>query len=226
MTVGSVCSRIFCLRRLANTAATRVRSSGLPVSFSTMEARMTSCSGVRSGRSRARRSQTSFTNCLLSLLHPLDRQLAGIAAPEIVAVRQQAAFARHVLDGAGQDRAVEQARHDLLGRQALRNGDEVLHDLAFDQGLDHVAHACALGKQIFAGLELGPRLEREHAADEDELVLVDDAFALQEIGDLDHPGARGNVDDLVRLSADQAPRSAICRRQPRRRRQSPAGSAA
>ncbi len=80
-----------------------------------------------------------------------------IAAPEVVAVRQQPAFTRHVLDGAGQDRTVEQPRHDLLGGQTLRDGDEVLDHLAFDQGLDHVAHACALGEQVFAGLELAAR---------------------------------------------------------------------
>ena len=59
MMVGSDCSFIFCFSRLTNTAATRLRSSGLPVSFSTIEASVTSCSGVLTGRSGLRRSQIS-----------------------------------------------------------------------------------------------------------------------------------------------------------------------
>ena len=61
MMVGSDCSLIFCRSRLTNTAATRVRSSGLPVSFSMIEASVTSCSGVLIGRSELRRSQISCT---------------------------------------------------------------------------------------------------------------------------------------------------------------------
>ena len=48
----------------------------------------------------------------------------------------------------------------------------------------------ALGEEIFAGLELRARLEREHAADEDQTVLVDHAFALEQVGDVHHAGSR------------------------------------
>ena len=43
------------------TAATRLRSSAMPVSFSTIEARMTISSGEASGRPGARRFQMSWT---------------------------------------------------------------------------------------------------------------------------------------------------------------------
>ena len=120
-----------------------------------------------------------FHELLLRLLHALDRQLAGVTASEIVAVRQQAAFTRHILDGTSQDRTIEKARDDLLGCQTFRDGDQMLDDLAFDQGLNHVADTRAFGEQVFAGFEFGARLEREHATDKDELVLVDHAFTLQ-----------------------------------------------
>ncbi len=44
--VGSLSSRMPAFRRLMNTAAMRGRSSGLAVSFSTIEARITASSGV------------------------------------------------------------------------------------------------------------------------------------------------------------------------------------
>ena len=47
--------------RLMNTAATRGRSSAVPVSFSTIEASVTNSSGVSIGRSGARRAQISST---------------------------------------------------------------------------------------------------------------------------------------------------------------------
>ena len=75
----------------------------------------------------------------------------------------------------------------------------VLHHLALDHGADDVAQAGILLKQIFAGLELRACLQREHGADERPAIIVDDAFALQRIGDVGHSGARGNVDDLVLL---------------------------
>ena len=56
----------------------------------------------------------------LRLLHARDHLLARRAAREAIAFRQQRALARHVLDVAGEDVAVEQPRHDLLGGQAFR----------------------------------------------------------------------------------------------------------
>jgi hypothetical protein len=72
MMVGSDCSLIFWRRRFANTAATRLRSSALPVSFSTMEASVTSCSGERTGTSGLRRDQisasTRFCACCMRVI--------------------------------------------------------------------------------------------------------------------------------------------------------------
>ena len=60
---------------------------------------------------------------------------------EVIAVRQQAAFARNILDVAGEHVVLQQARHDLLGGQAFRNGQLMLHHLALDDRLDDVADA-------------------------------------------------------------------------------------
>ena len=49
---------------------------------------------------------------------------------------------------------LEQALHDLLRGQALGDGEAMLHHLAFDDGLDHVAQAGVLGETIFAVLEI------------------------------------------------------------------------
>ena len=73
----------------------------------------------------------------------------------------------------------------------------MLHHLAFDDCLHHVAHARALGEDVFAGLELAARLEREHPADENQAVLVDHAFAPQQVGDFHHAEAGRDVDHLV-----------------------------
>ena len=59
MMVGSDCSLMRWRSLLENTAATRERSSGLPVSFSTIEASVTSASGVFTEMSGLRRSQIS-----------------------------------------------------------------------------------------------------------------------------------------------------------------------
>ena len=63
---------------------------------------------------------------------------------------------------------------------------------------------------IFARFEVLARLERQHAADEHP-GLVDDAFALQDIGNVADAGAVRNIDDLVLSAAGPASRSAVCR---------------
>jgi len=65
---------------LTNTAATRGALVGLAVSFSTIEASVTSCSGVLIGMSGLRRSQISREHALLRLLHALDHLFARGAA--------------------------------------------------------------------------------------------------------------------------------------------------
>jgi hypothetical protein len=59
--VGSDCSFMRLASRLWNTPATRGRSSPLPVSFSTMEARITSSCGVLIGMSGERLDQTALS---------------------------------------------------------------------------------------------------------------------------------------------------------------------
>ena len=176
--VGSDCSFIFCRSRLTNTAATRVRSSGLPVSFSMIEASITSCSGVLIGRSDAAAVPDLLHRARLRLLHALDHLLARGAAREPVGLRQQRAFARDVADVAGQHVVLEQPLHDLVGGQALGDGEGVLHHLAFDDGLDHVAQACVAGELVLAVFEFVPRLQHQRAGDE-QIGLVDHALALQ-----------------------------------------------
>ena len=103
---------------------------------------------------------------LLCLLHALDDLLAGDAAGEIVRVGEQAPFARDFLDVPGQDVVVQEARDDLLGGQAFRDGELMRHHPALDDGRHHVAQAGVRLELIFAGLEILARLEQEHAADE------------------------------------------------------------
>ena len=134
---------------------------------------------------------------LLRLLHALDHLLAGGAARKLVGLRQQRSFARNFANAAGEDLILRQPRHDLLGGQPFRNGHRVLHHLAFDDGGDHVAQAGVLLERVFAGLEIGARLQRDHAADEPPAVDVGDAFAAQNVGDVGDAGALRNVDDLV-----------------------------
>src|SRR5437868_8294820 len=97
MIVGSDCSFIFCRSRLTNTAATRVRSSGLPVSFSMIDASVTSCSGVLIGRSEVPIPDL-LDRALLGLPHALDHLLARGAEGEPIGLRQQGALARNVPD--------------------------------------------------------------------------------------------------------------------------------
>ena len=100
--VGSDCSRIFRLQPVDEHRGDARALSGLPVSFSTIEASVTSSSGVLTGRSGVRRSQISCSTRALRLLHALDHLLARRAAREPVGLRQQRALARDFLDVAGE----------------------------------------------------------------------------------------------------------------------------
>ncbi len=91
MIVGSDCRRIPFFNRFMNTAATRPRSSARPVSFSTMEAKMTASSGVAMGRLGWRRSHAvarkrCISPCMRSSSSrrsmPLEkRYVSGSSAP-------------------------------------------------------------------------------------------------------------------------------------------------
>ena len=134
---------------------------------------------------------------VLRLAHALDELFTREAAIEVIAVRQQASFARDILDVAGENVALQQPGDDLLGRQAFRNGQLMLHHLAVDDGLDHVADAGMLLEEIFAGLQSAARFECEHSARENHAMLVDHAFVLKQVGDVHHPRTRRDGDDLV-----------------------------
>ncbi len=138
-------------------------------------------------------------NALLRLLHPRDHLVAGGAAREFVGLRQQRALARYFMHRAREDVVVGEPADDLFRGQAFGNRDRVLHHLAVDDGADDIAQAGILLELIFAGLEIGARLQREYGADERPAVIVDHAFALQGVGDVAHAGARRDVDDLVLL---------------------------
>ena len=196
--VGSDCSFIFCLSRLTKTAAIARALLGL--------AGLLLDDGGQDDELLRRLERQVGIAALPDLVAPAGPAPDCIrwiicsrdeAAVEMIAVRQQRSFAREFLDVAGKHVVLQQARDDLFGGQALRNGQLVLHHLAFDDRLDHVAHAGMLLKQVFAGLESAARLEREHAADKDDPVLVNDAFALEQIGDVHHAGAGRDGDDLV-----------------------------
>ena len=103
-----------CLRsRLKKTRGDRGRSSGLPVSFSTIEASVTISKGEASGRSDARPSPDRIDQLLLVALHFLQKLVAPVAAMELVGLRQQRAFARNFADVAGQEVVLAQALDDL-----------------------------------------------------------------------------------------------------------------
>jgi hypothetical protein len=75
----------------------------------------------------------------------------------------------------------------------------VLNHLAFHDRADDIPQTGILGEQIFAGLEFGTRFQGKNGADEGPSIVVDDAFALQDIGDIGHSCTRRNVDDLFLL---------------------------
>ena len=72
--VGSESSRMCFSSRLMNTPATRGRSSGLPVSFSTIEARVTISHGDLIGKSSERLFHISSTvlACIFAMRDRID----------------------------------------------------------------------------------------------------------------------------------------------------------
>src|SRR5204863_3963764 len=95
------------------------------------------------------------------------------------------------------DIVLGEPRHNLFGGQPFGNGDGMLNDLAFDDGGNDVAQARVFLESIFAGLEVGARLQGQHRADKGPAIVLDDALAYQDVGDVTHSRARWNVDGLV-----------------------------
>ena len=72
----------------------------------------------------------------------------------------------------------------------------MLHDLVFDDGVDDIGKARALGELVFAGFKVATGLEHNHAAHED-IWLIDHALALQQIGYVADAEAARNIHHLV-----------------------------
>jgi hypothetical protein len=132
----------------------------------------------------------------LRLPHPLYHLLTGEAPIEVVAVRQKTAFSRNLFDVAGKDLVVQKSRDDLLGSQAFRDGDLVLHHFALSDCLDDIAQAGVLGEHVLAGLEVRSCIERDHAGEKRQPVLINDALMRKQIGNVHDPRARRDHDDL------------------------------
>ncbi len=72
----------------------------------------------------------------------------------------------------------------------------VLHDLVFDDGVDDIGKARALGELVFAGFKVAASLEHNHAAHED-IWLIDHTLALQQIGYVADAEAARNIHHFV-----------------------------
>ncbi|AHY51088.1 hypothetical protein BJS_03936 [Bradyrhizobium japonicum SEMIA 5079] len=135
----------------------------------------------------------------MRLLHALDHLIARGPARELVGLGQQRAFTRQLADAAGEDVVVGQPRHDLLGGQAFRDRDGMLHHLALDDGGDDVAQGGVFLERILTRLEVRARLQRGDAGDEHPGIDVGHAFPVQRLGDVALAGPLRDVDDLVFL---------------------------
>ena len=200
MMVGSDCSRFFCLKPVDEHRSDARALLGLAGFL--LDDRGERDELLRRLERQVRRAPLPdlLQRAPLRLLHALDHLFARGAAGEPVAFRQQRSFARHVLDVAGEDIVVQEpALHDLFRGQALGNGEEVLHHLAFDDRLDDVAHAGVLREEVLAGFQFVARLERKNAAEEDQRCSSITPSRSQQIGDLAACRPRRNVDDLVRV---------------------------
>src|SRR6185437_5265870 len=166
--VGSDWRRIFFFSRLMNTEATRGRSSARPVSFSTIEARVTNSLMSATGRPGTRLSQTSSTSrfwwaSILSMI-------CWRVAPRV-------------------KRCVSAAR--------LPSGDGqgIHHRLAALQQFHHVAHRSAGLDFVFAGLQCRIVAIGAHAQAEDARI-ADEAAPFKLVGDLLHARVRLHKNSL------------------------------
>src|ERR1700730_2343034 len=134
---------------------------------------------------------------ILRLPHTLDHLLTGEAPIEIVAVGQKTALSRNLFHVPGKDLVIQKTRYDLLGSKAFRNGDLVLHHFALGDCLDDITQAGMRGEEILPSLEVRSCIEREHAAEKDQPMVLDDPFLGEQISDVHYAGAGRDRDDLV-----------------------------
>ena len=196
MMVGSDCSFMRWRMRFANTAATRERSSARPVSFSTIEASVTSASGDLHRHLAVAPVPDLLQHAAVRLLHALDRLLARRAAREVVGVRQQRPLFGDFADIAGEEIDLGEPRDDLLGGEPLGDREGVLHDLAFDDRLDRLAQSQILAEPVLAEFEVLARLQHQHAADEHPR-RFDHVLPGEQVGDIAQAEPARNVDDLL-----------------------------
>ncbi len=136
------------------TLATRGRSSALPVSFSTIDARITISSGELIGRPSIRFSHISARNCSCWTSHLFNHFRPGRSALEWISIRHDAAFCRNFgRHRAFQNLVFRNPLHDLDAGKALGNGDLVNDTLAGNNCFHHIAHAHARLEGVFTGLE-------------------------------------------------------------------------
>ena len=124
----------------------------------------------------------------LRVRHPGQDLRSLVAARELVGVRQQGPFLRHVLDIAGEEFVRLEDRHHLFARLAFRDGDRAIDALAFDERIDDRLDAGMRRELELALVEMLADAEHANADREDEAVV-------------DHPLIQEHVGDLGRAAA-------------------------
>ena len=134
----------------------------------------------------------------LGLGHSRQLGLARVAALEEVSVGKQRSLARRLLDVAEENVVVAKTLDDLIARQALGNGELVLHDLVRDQlGLD-LAQADARLERVFPAFErASAAVDQRHRGEPER--AVDDAGAFELVADRAAVVLASDDDDLVGL---------------------------
>ena len=182
-----------------NTPATRVRSSARPVSFSTIEARITSSCG-RLDRQIGRAALPDLAQSLaLRRLHGVDDLLARHAALELVGVGQQRAFARRLVDVAGEE-SFSQSRATIC---SLVRPSGIVTECRMALPSTRVSIASSMlaaGLELeLAGLQL-PALAVDERIGLEQERLVDDALRASECSAISPvPVLRGITHHLVGL---------------------------
>ena len=127
--------------------------------------------------------------------HQVEDLLARGAALELVGVGQKRTLGRCLGDLAGQHVVVVEAGDDLLGGQALGEGDGVLDLTPVGQRLDRVLHAGMGLEHVLAMLERA--LAAEAGGHLEQARMLDHTLAGEDAGDLGGAAATGNHHDLV-----------------------------
>ena len=139
------------------TPATRGRSAGFAVSFSTIEAEGDGFSRARQRQVRRARRPFRRQRLFHRAMHPRQQLLTRVAHDIEIGVRQQGAFDRLGVDHAIERRRGIDQRDDLGAGQAFGDGELVAIDLAAVDQVGGASGADIGGEFIFAGFELTRR---------------------------------------------------------------------